>query len=112
MSQDEIARLAHEVNRVYCESIGDRSQPLWEDAPEWQKLSALAGVAFVIGNPDAPASANHESWLAVKNAAGWVYGTTKDADKKTHHCMVPFDELPKEQQVKDKLFRAVVKACE
>lgn len=112
MNQDEIAKLAHEVNRVYCESIGDKSQPLWEDAPEWQKLSALAGVAFVIGNPDAPASANHESWLAVKRAAGWVYGPVKDADKKTHHCMVPFDELPKEQQIKDKLFRAVVKACE
>jgi hypothetical protein len=25
-----IARLAHEVNRAYCQSIGDDSQPAWK----------------------------------------------------------------------------------
>ena len=33
----QIAMVAHETNRAYCESIGDNSQPKWEDAPEWQK---------------------------------------------------------------------------
>lgn len=41
---DAIAKRAHEVNRAYCASIGDHSQPAWEDAPQWQKDSAIAGV--------------------------------------------------------------------
>jgi len=41
---------------------------------------------------------------------GWVYGEKKDPDATppTHHCIVPFSELPKEQQAKDFIFRAVV----
>ena len=42
----EIAKLCHEVNRAYCESLGDMSQPRWEDAPDWQRQSAINGVKF------------------------------------------------------------------
>jgi hypothetical protein len=41
---------------------------------------------------------------------GWVYGEVKDAEKKTHPCLVPFDQLPLFQQKKDKLFCAIVDA--
>jgi hypothetical protein len=41
---------------------------------------------------------------------GWVYGETKDPVAKTHPCLVAYNDLPIEQQVKDHLFRAVVKA--
>ena len=40
----EAARLAHEVNRGYCQFLGDDSQLPYDQAPEWQKLSALNGV--------------------------------------------------------------------
>lgn len=46
MNTEQIARIAHETNRAYCESIGDNSQPPWQDAPDWQKLSAINGVKF------------------------------------------------------------------
>jgi hypothetical protein len=36
-----IAKACHEVNRVYRASIGDNSQTTWENAPDWQKRSAL-----------------------------------------------------------------------
>ena len=39
-----IAKVCHEVNRAYCMSQGDGSQPRWEDAPDWQKQSAISGV--------------------------------------------------------------------
>ena len=39
---------------------------------------------------------------------GWVYGEVKDAEKKTHPCIVPFEELPEFQQKKDALFCAIV----
>ena len=44
MKAEDIAKVAHEVNRAYCEALGDTSQLSWEDAPEWQKASARAGV--------------------------------------------------------------------
>ncbi len=109
-SNDEIARICHEANRAYCQSIGDDSQPTWFEAPEWQKGSAINGVDFHRANPDAAASGSHESWMAEKVAAGWKYGEVKDAEAKTHPCMVQFVKLPQEQQVKDHIFRSIVHA--
>jgi hypothetical protein len=105
---EQIASVAHEVNRAYCEAIGDLSQPKWVDAPDWQKQSAVNGVKMHIDNPEAGASASHEAWLKEKEATGWKYGPVKDPEKKEHPCFVPYDQLPKEQQVKDYLFRGVV----
>ncbi len=110
MDYEAIAKVCHEANRAYCQTIGDTSQPTWEDAPEWQKHSAIEGVKFNIANPDAPPSASHDSWLAVKKADGWKYGPVKVPEKKEHPCYVPYPELPAEQQKKDALFKAAVAA--
>ena len=110
MNQEQIARVAHEVNRAYCQALGDSSQPAWEDAPQWQKESAILGVKLHTENPDASPAASHESWLAQKVADGWVYGSVKDPETKQHPCIVPFDQLPVAQQAKDYLFRGVVHA--
>lgn len=108
MKRELIAQVAHEINRAYCASLGDTSQPAWADAPEWQQASALAGVDMHLANPDATPEQSHESWLAQKVADGWTYGEVKDADKKQHPCCVLYAELPPEQKAKDYLFRAVV----
>ena len=102
------AQIAHEVNRAHCIAIGDTSQLPWDDAPDWQRDTVLKGVEFHVQNPDADASASHESWMAQKVAEGWVYGEVKDPDKKTHPCMVAFADLPLAQQEKDILFKSVV----
>lgn len=107
---EAIARVCHEANRTWCETLGDWSQRRWDDAPDWQRSSAIAGVRFHLENPDASASASHDSWLAEKERDGWKYGPVKDADAKEHPCFVPFEQLPPEQQAKDRLFRAVVHA--
>lgn len=105
---EDLARVCHQVNKDYCEAIGDFSQVNWEDAPQWQKDSAIVGVEFHIDNPEAKASHSHHSWYLQKEADGWVYGEVKDENAKTHPCMVKFKELPKEQQAKDYIFRALV----
>jgi len=105
---EKIAQVAHEVNRAYCQAIGDKSQTSWEDAPAWQKESAVLGVMFHIEHPDAGPDASHNSWMKQKVDTGWVYGEEKNPEAKTHPCIVPFEELLLSQQVKDHLFRQVV----
>lgn len=112
MNIEQIARITHETNRAYCQALGDNSQAVWEDAPEWQRRSAIKGVLFhllnhVKGVAPSP-SASHDAWLAEKRADGWVYGPVKDPEKKEHPCFVPYNELPIEQRMKDYLFGAVV----
>lgn len=104
----DIARICHEVNRAWCEFNGDLSQVAWDKAPDWQKESMVRGVEFVLANPTAHESAQHDAWMRDKVAEGWVHGTVKDANKRTHPCIVPYEELPDVQQFKDKLFRTVV----
>ena len=110
MSPADIARACHEVNRAYCAALGDTSQPAWGDAPQWQKDSAMLGVELHIVNPNAGPEASHASWMAQKIADGWTYGAYKDPENKKHPCIVPFAMLPREQQAKDFIFRAVVHA--
>lgn len=105
-----IARVCHNVNRAACAAFGDHSQPLWDDAPDWQRESAIKGVEFSLAHPDAPPSASHESWLAEKRATGWKYGEVKNPATKEHPCFVPYEALPPEQKLKDYLFQAVVQS--
>lgn len=102
-----IARVCHEANRAYCMSLGDDSQPSWEDAPKWQKDSAVAGVEFHMKGDHQP-SDSHQNWMDQKIAEGWVYGPEKDPEKKEHPCMVPYDDLPIEQRTKDFIFIGIV----
>ncbi len=96
------AMAAHEANRIYCRALGDLSQEPWDNAPEWQRESSLKGVDAVFAG--AGPGAAHESWMAEKVATGWKYGPVKDPEKKEHPCMVPFDQLPEAERMKDHLY--------
>lgn len=106
---ERIAKVCHETNRAYCQTLDDNSLQPWEKAPEWQKESSRTGVAMHLSGDYSP-EYSHKSWIDQKAASGWVYGETKDEDKKTHPCMVSFQDLPLDQQVKDILFCNVVQS--
>lgn len=106
----QIAKICHEANKAYCETIGDNSQVSWAEAPAWQMDSAILGVNFHIKNPNAGPSGSHESWLKVKEKEGWKYGPIKDAVKKEHPCYVSYSQLPFEQRMKDYIFSSIVHA--
>ena len=110
MTNEDIARVCHEANRALCETHEDGSQVPWDEAADWQRDSAIKGVQFALDSPDAGDTAQHDAWCADKLADGWSYGASKDPEAKTHPCLVPFDQLPPEQQAKDRLFRAIVLA--
>lgn len=104
---ETIAMACHEANRAWCVAHGDYSQSIWQDAEQWQRDSAVAGVQVAIDG--ATPEEQHEAWCGDKLAAGWVYGPVKNADVKTHPCLVSYDQLPEMQKIKDALFGAIVR---
>ncbi len=104
-----IAKIAHTMNKQFCELMGDTSQVDWDEAPFNIRNSAIDGVVYVIEHPSAKEGEMHENWLRFKEADGWVYGDVKDPVKKTHPSMVPYSQLSKEDKIKDYLFLSVAK---
>lgn len=109
MNRLQIAEAAHEVNRAYSAALGDLSHLAWDDAPQWQRESAMLGVQLHLTTHAGP-EASHKSWMKQKLDTGWVWGPVKDPELKQHPSLVPFAELPKSEQAKDFIFRAIVHA--
>ncbi len=110
MKIEALAKILHEANRAYCESIGDDTQLLWEATRDNIRASTIDNVLYVMKNPDVAPSAIHYNWVILKAADGWVFGEIKDAVRKTHPCMVAYSDLPEEQRAKDDLFQGIVLA--
>ncbi|NKT05172.1 hypothetical protein GS485_11085 [Rhodococcus hoagii] len=105
----DIARVCHEANRAIQIVTGDPAvSPSWDDAPDWQRDSAIEGVEKALNG--ATPKQLHESWCEFKRADGWVYGDVKDEVAKTHPCLVPYWDLPEIQRKKDAVFGAIVAA--
>lgn len=102
------AILCFNVNRAYCQGIGDYVQPTWDEAPEEAKDAAINAVIFHLNNPGASPEDAHDEWLQKKYDDGWEYGPVKDPEKREHPCMVSFTELPVAQQAKSHIIRAIV----
>lgn len=108
---EKIARACHEANRALQIAFEeDGISPEWDDAPEWQRKSAINGVLEAISGKT-PREL-HETWVSFKLNDGWVYGPTKDANKLTHPCIVDYDELSAVQKAKDGVFHAIVRALD
>ena len=108
MKPIEIAQLCHNLNKAVCELYGDFHCPAWEDVPEETKIGAVLTIEHIIADPDLTPEDIHNSWMDFKIDNGWRHGPVIDAEKKTHPSIVPFCMLPEREQIKDRLFRAVV----
>lgn len=105
----DIAHVCHEANRALQVIADDPTpSPAWDEAPEWQRVSAIAGV--VEAQNGATPEELHTKWCEYKRGQGWTYGPEKSEATLTHPCLVPYEELPEEQRIKDALFNAVVNA--
>ena len=44
----------------------------------------------------------HEVWAAGRIADGWTYGEKRNDEKKTHPCLVPYEEIPESEKEYDR----------
>lgn len=102
----DIARVCHEAVRALQMVTGDpRPSARWEETGD--HASSLRSVRLLLGAADP--TALHADWVLAMLADGWVHGEEKNPAAKTHPCLVPFSELPWEQQAKDYLYSDIVR---
>lgn len=107
-----IAMTCYEVNRGYCRALDENDPTVpWAEASKETIESTVAGVEAHLQETGLTPEQSHGLWLQDKIDDGWKYGKKKDVEKKTHPCLVPYDQLPKDQRVKDHLFAATVRQC-
>lgn len=44
----------------------------------------------------------HDIWAVGRMASGWTYGETRDDARKTHPCLIPYEELPEFEKEYDR----------
>lgn len=111
MLATQIARVVHEANRALQIEQADPAIPVsrsWDETDEETRRSAVEGIQGVL-NGNTPEE-SHEGWVRFKVTNGWTLGPVKDETTKQHPLLIPYDELPYSQQVKDHLFVAIVNA--
>lgn len=112
-SDEQIARVCHEANRalqVVNADPGIEVSPPWDEAPESQRDSAIAGVHAHRANGGLTPVESHQLWCDHKLATGWTYGPVKDEARKEHPCLIPYEDLDPGDRVKDELFSSIVRA--
>lgn len=97
-----LARLIHENNRVIQVANGEEVGPDWINAPQEDIDGTVKGIQLAAQG--ATPEMLHNSWMKDKEAAGWHYGVFKSAEDLTHPCMVPYNDLPVMQRLKDVIF--------
>ncbi len=78
----------------------------------WDTLSASAREGYVSSVRYAMKGYSprrqHDEWMGYRQKQGWRHGPVKNEVEKTHPCLVPYNDLPASEQLKDKLFLSIV----
>lgn len=78
----------------------DRGQSIYK--PEPADLSGVELSESLRGLTEQIAKNVHEVWAKSRMEQGWIYGEVRDDEKKTHPCLVPYDELPETEKDYDR----------
>jgi len=109
MDIDGLSQIVHLIQMVYASTITVNQAGWLAMAPEDQMLT-INGVNHVLNEPDITPEQLHAIWVAAKAENGWRCGNQKCDTQKTHPCMCQYPSLPIEEQIKPRLFVAIVNA--
>lgn len=99
-------RIAADANIHYCLNINEPPPPAWDGLTNAMQEGMIKGAQMALAGSSPEQS--HENWCKTRLAEGWEYATITDRENKKHACLVPYNELPEAQRVKDALFQGVV----
>lgn len=112
-------------NKKYMEEIASyiyeatRIEAIWSKRPivpeEWGKRDDAFKKQFINVVADylnadklpSPEEA-HNSWMEAYFNMGWRYGEKRDAEKKTHPDLVPYEQLEQAEKDKDAIFLSFI----
>jgi RyR domain len=109
LTTEQVASIAHEANRRVRHLLKEDPVPAWDHTSQDIQQSVVNGVRYRLQHPDATDAENHDNWVKFKTEQGWKLGAREDRSAKIHPNLVPYDELPEEQKIKDALFASVVR---
>ena len=109
---DEAGIFAFNVNMAYSTAIGTEAKNLpkrYRELSEEELVKVREAIEkhFI---SDVDPEESHEMWLNSKAELGWTYGEEKNEELKTHPCIMPYNDLPAEQKVKDVLFKESIRS--
>ena len=85
---EAIAELGWEAHRAWERIIGDYPTLQWHSLHPDRQEEIKQGVAFILNNPHAAVSAQHDHWRAIQASKP----ATKARPRETN--MVPYEQLP------------------
>ncbi|HET7110182.1 MAG TPA: RyR domain-containing protein [Gemmatimonadales bacterium] len=109
-SDEQVAAVCHEANRQVQRMFGEQVNFPWENTGPDLRNSIIDGVRKIRSGEVTTPEQSHRNWCQYKTDEGWVYGEVKNFATKEHPQLVPYEVLPAEQQYKDRVFWAIVKA--
>lgn len=97
---EKIAYVAHQVHRMQTLAMGMDHVPEWEEATkDYIDGSVHLTLAFIRGKGQFTPMSSHELWYADKIAQGWVWGSERNEQSKTHPDLIEWAKLPPERRL-------------
>ena len=105
----EVAKECHIANNNLMVANSEIPNPVdWNDLDTHTKHMNIESVKKIYDNPNITAKDIHDEWMKNKIKDGWKYGDVKDANLKTHHLIIDFDQMNDIDKMKDQIFIDVV----
>ena len=102
-----VAKVIHSANRAYVDAIGGFTSNLsWEEIRESERLGLIHAITNMVKDPQTPQT-SHERWCVAREADGWTKDVVYNYHRKTHPNLIPYDQLPFEEQFKDQLYMGI-----
>lgn len=98
---DELSDADRAANRASAEAVLDHAADMGYD------VVRVEGPVVPEPIPDdvveAASIREHDRWAEFKRSQGWVHGPERDADRRTHPDLVPWEDLDEPTREKDRV---------